>query len=76
VDGSVDLGVELQEGGEADVELRDTSEVADPCGYTLAYEWESGPAGQAQYGGERTGSLGGDVECGLPAVFGGASGAA
>ena len=47
VDGGVNLGVELQEGGEADVKLGYASNVADPCGHALTDEWEGGPAGQA-----------------------------
>jgi len=46
-DGSVDLGVKLQEGGQVGVELRNASEVTDTSGYALADKWESGPAGQA-----------------------------
>ena len=56
----IHLGVEVEEGGKVDVELRDTSKVPDPRGDAVAEKREGGPTGEAEDGRDRAGGLGGD----------------
>ena len=76
-DTSVNLGVEVEEGGKVGRELGDASQVANPGGDALTDEGNSGPAGgEAKDGRETSGSFSGDGE-GLPlAIFEGSGGAA
>ena len=56
----IHLGVEVEEGGKVDVELRNTSKVPDPSGDAVAEKREGGPTGEAEDGRDRAGGLGGD----------------
>ena len=56
----IHLGVEVEEGGKVDVELRNTSKVPDPSGDAVAEKREGGPTGEAEDGRDRAGGVGGD----------------
>ena len=56
----IHLGVEVEEGGKVDVELRNASKVPDPSGDAVAEKREGGPTGKAEDGRDRAGGLGGD----------------
>ena len=75
-DASVNLGVEVEEGGKVGRELGDASQIANPGGDALLDEGNSGPAREAKDGREGPGGFGGDGE-GLPlTIFEGSGGAA
>ncbi len=56
----IHLGVEVEEGGKVDVELRNTSKVPDPSGDAVAEKRKGGPTGEAEDGRDRARGLGGD----------------